>query len=290
MFTKPVSPAFVVLFLVLSPGPAAGLDGAARSSEGGEGTPGGTSPASPSACFAPSTSAGYLLHTYPRRLGTVAKESYSGFSLLALAVAGGLVPWLDDYDGEVRSEVLEHRPRHGVIEAGEALGSPPALFGASLAIAAAGCLTGSEEGVATGATILEALSVAGVSTIGLKLAVHRRRPDGSDHLSFPSNHASGSFAFATVLARRHGWRLGVPAFLAAGFVSWARMAGDKHFLTDTLFGAALGSAVGLAAAREQSSPAQQKPDSAVELPRSSLAAVVPIVFADGGGVAMAARW
>lgn len=243
------------------------------------------------ACLAPSTVGDYLLHTYPRRLGATARESYSGLSLLALALAGAAVPLLDDYDGEVRTEVLEHRPRHGVIETGEILGFPAALFGASLAVAGAGCLTDSEELVGTGATILEALSIAGASTFALKLAVHRRRPDGSDHLSFPSNHASGSFAVASVLAKRHGWGLGVPAFLIAGLVSWARLAADKHFLTDTLFGAALGTAVGLAAARGGEQPTSQgSSSSALAFRPGTSTAVVPIVLAGGGGVALAARW
>jgi hypothetical protein len=245
----------------------------------------------PPACFAPSTAGDYLVHGYPRRLRDTAKGSFSGLSLLALALAGATVPWLDDYDGEVRSEVLEHRPPQGVIEAGEVVGLPAVLFGTSLAVAAAGCLADSREVIGTGATMLEALSVAGASTFALKLGVHRRRPDGSDHLSFPSNHASGSFAMASVLAGRHGWGLGIPAFLLAGFTSWARLAADKHYLTDTLFGAALGTAVGLAAVQNEKQPTARASSNLalVHRPDRSMA-VVPIVLTDGGGVALAARW
>jgi membrane-associated phospholipid phosphatase len=271
-----------LLFVLLGGGSAAAVEKTtAPTTDGGEARSG---------CLTPSRVTSYLVHTYPRRLGATAKGTYTGPSLLGLAIAGGAVPLLDDYDGEVRSDVLADRPPYGFIEAGEVLGSPPALFGAAFAVAAAGCLAGSNEILATGATMLEALSVAGVSTITLKLAVNRERPDGSNHLSFPSNHASGSFALASVLAYRHGWWLGVPAFLAAGFVSWARIAADKHFMTDTFFGAALGTASGLAAARAQPATSNGDGKAAVVPAPSSSTAIVPVALASGGGVALAARW
>lgn len=280
-----------LLFVLLSGGPAAAVEETtAPTTDGVETSPRDMPPEARSGCLTPSRVTSYLVHTYPRRLGSTAKGTYTGLSLLGLAIAGGAVPLLDDYDSEVRSDVLADRPPYGFVEAGEVLGSPPALFGAAFAVAAAGCLTGSDEMLATGTTMLEALSVAGASTIALKLAVHRERPDGSDHLSFPSNHASGSFAVASVLAYRHGWWLGVPAFLAAGFVSWARMAADKHFMTDTFFGAALGTAHGLAAARAQPAASKEGERTAVDPAPSSSSAVVPVVLASGGGLAVAARW
>ncbi|RYG40060.1 phosphatase PAP2 family protein, partial [bacterium] len=41
------------------------------------------------------------------------------------------------------------------------------------------------------------------ATEGLKALVRERRPDGSDHASFPSGHASLAFAVATMEARFH---------------------------------------------------------------------------------------
>jgi membrane-associated phospholipid phosphatase len=279
-----------LLFVLLGLEAAAAGESAATTTDGVETSPPDAPPAGQPGCLTPSTAKNYVVHTYPRRLAATVKGTYTGLSLLGLAIAGGVVPLLDDYDEEVRSDVLADRPPYGFIEAGEVLGSPPALFGAALAVAAAGCLAGSDEILATGATMLEALSVAGASTIALKLAVHRERPDGSDHLSFPSNHASGSFAVASVLAYRHGWWLGVPALLAAGFVSWARMAADKHFMTDTFFGAAIGTASGLAAARAQPATSKESERTGAGPAPSSSAAVVPVVLASGGGLAVAARW
>jgi hypothetical protein len=234
----------------------------------------------------------YLLRTYPRRLWATARETYTGGSLAVLAAAGALVPLLDDYDRDVQADIRRVRPLGtaaggDAVEVGEALGSPPVLFGASLLTAAAGRLAGSEAAVQTGTAMLEALSVAGVSTIALKLAVQRRRPDGSDTLSFPSNHASGSFAVATVLAGRLGWPAGVPAFLAAGFVSYSRLEADRHFLTDTLFGAVLGTAVGLAVLEVRGREGAQGDPAGGGRARW---AATPFALPGGGGLVLAAWW
>lgn len=90
-----------------------------------------------------------------------------------------------------------------------------------------------------------ALAVAGGVTAGLKYAIHERRPDGSDDRSFPSGHTSISFAAAAGLEQRFGWKVGVPAHLAAAFVGLARVKGNKHYWHDVLIGAAIGEAAGL---------------------------------------------
>ena len=67
--------------------------------------------------------------------------------------------------------------------------------------------------------------------------------DGGDQ-SFPSGHASISFAGATFLQKRYGWRYGIPAFLAAAFVGYSRVESDEHWTKDVLGGAAIGIASG----------------------------------------------
>lgn len=73
----------------------------------------------------------------------------------------------------------------------------------------------------------------------LKYAVDRERPDGGRH-AFPSGHTASAFVGASFLQRRYGWRYGVPAYAAAGFVGWSRVHADKHHVSDVLAGAALG--------------------------------------------------
>ena len=83
-----------------------------------------------------------------------------------------------------------------------------------------------------------------VTTLGatylLKYTIKKTRPDGSDNRSFPSAHTSSVFANATFLQRRYGWKLGVPAFVVATYVGWARTYAKKHDWWDVLAGAAIG--------------------------------------------------
>lgn len=74
---------------------------------------------------------------------------------------------------------------------------------------------------------------------GLKLSVDRRRPDGGRR-SFPSGHTASAAAGAAFLQRRYGWRYGLPAYAAAGFVGYSRLHARRHFASDVLVGGALG--------------------------------------------------
>ena len=79
---------------------------------------------------------------------------------------------------------------------------------------------------------------------GLKYTVRRPRPDGSSDDSFPSGHAATTFASATVLARHLGPKATWPALVVASFVSMSRVNQQRHYLSDVVFGAGLGIAVG----------------------------------------------
>jgi len=100
-----------------------------------------------------------------------------------------------------------------------------------------------------GAVELGAVATTGALTGWLKDGTDRRRPDGSDHESFPSGHTSLAFTFAT-LANRNldsldslgGLRapLQITSTVLASGVGWARIEAHKHHPSDVLFGAALG--------------------------------------------------
>jgi membrane-associated phospholipid phosphatase len=76
--------------------------------------------------------------------------------------------------------------------------------------------------------------------------VRRTRPDGSDNVSFPSGHTASAFATASVLQRHYGWKIGVPAYAFGAYVASARLAADKHHLSDVLMGAGIGLVAGRA--------------------------------------------
>ncbi|SKB69820.1 phosphatase PAP2 family protein [Sphingopyxis flava] len=93
-----------------------------------------------------------------------------------------------------------------------------------------------EAGGSVGGTIL--------ITQGLKEAFPSRRPDGSDNKSFPSGHASTSFAAAATLHNRYGWEAGLPAYIVASFVGLSRVEARRHRVGDVLAGAVIGTATG----------------------------------------------
>ncbi len=91
----------------------------------------------------------------------------------------------------------------------------------------------------------ESLAVSVAVSYALKYTVKKERPDGSDKHAFPSNHTGFSFAGATFLQKRYGWKWGVPAYLVSGYVAWGRVYAKRHDVWDVLAGAAIGVGSGL---------------------------------------------
>jgi membrane-associated phospholipid phosphatase len=77
----------------------------------------------------------------------------------------------------------------------------------------------------------------------IKYTARRDRPTG-ECCAFPSGHATTAFATAAVLERHFGYRGSWPAILGATYVAASRLVDNRHFLSDVVFGAALGEATG----------------------------------------------
>lgn len=92
-------------------------------------------------------------------------------------------------------------------------------------------------------TMMKALSVTGALTLGLKLARNNKTPNGKS-LAWPSGHTSSSFTVAAVLDEFYGPKVGIPAYIGAGFVGYRMMEVGDHWGSDVLFGAVLGYLVG----------------------------------------------
>ncbi|HET7619291.1 MAG TPA: phosphatase PAP2 family protein [Vicinamibacterales bacterium] len=90
-----------------------------------------------------------------------------------------------------------------------------------------------------GVDLLRAQVVAQALTYGLKYAVRRERPDGTGY-SFPSGHASVTFASATVLQRHLGWKYALPTYTLATYVAVSRLHENRHYLSDVIFGSTVG--------------------------------------------------
>ena len=116
------------------------------------------------------------------------------------------------------------------------------VFAGLLAVA---IVTG-PAGPATARAAIAVLAPVNALVEVLKLGVDRARPDGERrraNSSFPSSHAANAAALALVLGLRWRW-LAVPLWLVAAIVSFSRIYLNRHFLSDVLFGVAIGVGVG----------------------------------------------
>jgi undecaprenyl-diphosphatase len=87
----------------------------------------------------------------------------------------------------------------------------------------------------------------------------------TDSFSFPSNHASNTFALAAFISYNYR-RLAIPSFLAACLVGYSRIYLSTHYPTDVLAGAALGMLLGFTLA--MAARRLMRPSRADEPPRT----------------------
>jgi membrane-associated phospholipid phosphatase len=84
----------------------------------------------------------------------------------------------------------------------------------------------------------------------MKLIARRDRPiqinggTQSSTYSFPSGHATITFAAATVLQQHLGYKAAIPTYLVASYVAMSRLHDNRHYASDVVFGAAIGIVVG----------------------------------------------
>ncbi len=176
-------------------------------------------------------------HQLFNHLGNDLKYTFNGWPL-AIILGGGVVTMgASQFDNSINKRLGK------ADKAAEIAGSIYVIDGGSLVLFGVGELAHNKEIALTGEALLESLFFTEAVTGGIKLAANRTRPDGSNY-SFPSAHAARVFAMATVLETLHGPVIGIPAYLAAGFISFTRLDSNVHFLSDIVFGAALGTAFG----------------------------------------------
>ena len=179
------------------------------------------------------------LRTFFPDLGGDFKRLPSNPAVSSVAIGGVLAASLTPLD----DNVLDWEPATGW-KAGQWIGNPFVLGGSTLAAYAVGHWTDKPRVRHVADDALRAQIVAATLTFGLKYTVRRERPDETSKDSFPSGHASGTFATATVLARHLGIKAAIPAYATATFVSVSRINQHRHWVSDVAFGAGLGVAAG----------------------------------------------
>jgi membrane-associated phospholipid phosphatase len=161
-------------------------------------------------------------------------------NLLWVGVGAGGALAAHPADTHVNSSLVDATWGHKVFGAGAILGQSPTLLGAAATIYVVGRSKGNPRLSHMGSDLLQSVAIAEGMSQALKVTVRRERPDGSGANSFPSGHAADTFAFATAIERHFGWRGAVPAYAFASYVAASRLHDNVHYLSDVVFGAAVG--------------------------------------------------
>ena len=167
-------------------------------------------------------------------------------NLTALLLAGGASISMhnSDADKNIAENFERHNSLHGFVdESFNIIGSPGAHFavtGLWYAISA------DEQDVFNrerAMTMMTALSITGITTVGLKAIRDNDTPNGQ-RWAWPSGHTSSSFTVAAVLDEFYGPKVGIPAYALASLVAYRMMDTGDHWASDVVFGATLGWVVG----------------------------------------------
>lgn len=174
-------------------------------------------------------------------------------------VASGALAGSFLLDDEAREELsLERGGGGGAMErVGNRFGNPLLVSSAIALSYAAGRVTGREGLAASSARAAAGFVATGVVTQSLKWAVGRPRPDlgpedeelqpgsfDNDHQAWPSGHAAVAFSLATSIAMEsdRAW-VGTAAYGLAGVTAWSRVRADRHWASDVVAGAVIGTLV-----------------------------------------------
>ena len=164
---------------------------------------------------------------------------------LFIAAAGGAAALaVHPLDGRVNRHVRGNATANNFFRPGSEIGSFPTVFGVSAGVYAIGRLTDRPKMSHLGMDLLRAIAMSSLVTHGIKYTTRRERPDLSGKTSFPSGHAADTFAVATALERHLGWRYAIPGYLFASYVAASRLPANRHWLSDVVFGAAVGTIAG----------------------------------------------
>lgn len=154
-------------------------------------------------------------------------------------------------DGYVQTHIVNNRTADRIFAPGKVIGSTYVQIGASVGmwvvgryiVAPAAGESRTNKWSHIGFDLMRAQIVSQTITHAMKTTIRRDRPTG-ECCAFPSGHASSAFAAAAVLERHFGYRGSWPAIVGASYVAASRLVDNRHFLSDVVFGAALGTASG----------------------------------------------
>ena len=165
---------------------------------------------------------------------------------LYVALAGGaLAIGAHQVDAQVNARLINHYDTVNTIFApAKYYGDTPEQIAFSVGTYLFGRITDRPRVAHLGMDLVRAQAITEMLVEPIKFAANRERPDGSNHLSFPSGHAAITFAAAAVIERHLGWKRSLAAYAIAAYVSTSRLHDNRHYLSDVVFGAAVGTIAG----------------------------------------------
>jgi len=160
-------------------------------------------------------------------------------------VGGGLALAVHPWDQTFNEHLVSHYDVvEGIFAPGKYIGDTPEQVAFSLGTYAWGRIFKQPKVSHLGMDLIQAQLLTELLVEPIKFAVGRERPDHSNNQSFPSGHAAVTFATATVIERHLGWRNSALAYTLASYVAMSRLHDNRHYLSDVVFGAAVGTIAG----------------------------------------------
>ena len=175
-------------------------------------------------------------------------------NLLLVGAGAGAALAAHPFDDNVNRAVVGDKTAERIFKPGEVIGELGTLLGSASVTYAVGRLRDQPKVSHMGMDLLRALAMSEGLTQALKYTVRRERPDHSSHNSFPSGHAADTFAVATALERHLGWRYSVPAYVFSSYVALSRLPANRHWLSDAIFGSAIGVIAGRTVTSREAQP------------------------------------
>jgi len=204
---------------------------------------------------------------------------FSSTDWLATASVLGGTATLMPADEPLNQTMLRNQTSvaNSLAEGGRVYGELWTAVGLSVGAYALGMAVHNDDVRVTGRLLAEALVCAGLTTTLLKSAFGRARPynevgafvfqppqlTNDAFLSLPSGHTTVAFALSSVLAERIGNPLvSIGLYGLAALTGLSRMYHTRHWASDVLLGAAIGTSAGLAVTAWERERASQSPAAA----------------------------
>ena len=140
---------------------------------------------------------------------------------------------------ELNETWISSKGADNFFEYGDGMGKATIPVVASIALITFGRVGRAWSVESFGSDLLRAQAITGILTRSMKMAINRTRSDGGTY-SYPSGHTSTAFTIAAVIYKDLGPTWGIPALVGASYVGFSRLQENKHYLSDVIAGAVLG--------------------------------------------------